>query len=817
MGDDSVQAAENESVTEGGTEVVIADDATSQSSLEDSPYELVTSLPIWCPEDVEPVAGQNGCTAEFGSISLLMDYLNANGLTDDGTIWIPEADSSIPETGDAGQDGTQTAPGDAVEQDASGVNIIILDDSGNSLPLDSEEGASALLNGQPVWCPDGITPDNGGDSCTASAASLGLLVSMMENGSLEDGAIYIQETDAPVNEGASAEAGAGIQDPVEINEEPSAPVIMHDPIWCPDGVTPDPGNGGCTASFASLDLLITYLATIEATLGDGMIWIEDGTDTSSSSIVIDGGTLTNWATRMLTLQGGWGGTPGDGSITGSTTFSQSITVTGWQNTVVVQNLVIDGAAGTGLGIDTTDDVQVVDVSSNNNTGGGIDITASGGTISLTNVNTSGNATFGTRLNGGAVNVSGSNTFNTNGAGAPGADITHNGLDITTTGSVALDGIVADGNEYYGVLVTTDGTVSVQNAIVGQTLGNFRGMRINGNGAGQDVTFLNVTVDNSAGTGLSVFSLGDISAENMSASNNTTGLRFANSGGTGGVSIFGTNTFDSNGNVSIYVDSGNDVSIQGVTVSNATATSGMTVITPADIIVACSVFNNNALYGFEAVNFATLQINGVSFSGNGSGDYSTTGSGTVVINSSCTPTPGGGGGGSGSSGGSGSTVGGSSQPPTLNSVDLSGTGGSNAVELNCTDFGGTQLSLPNGDRVTYLCPNTGAVDLLSVEPDGENFPRVLPESVTFISGLDTHLTDNGVPATLTSGQVIVSFVIPVDMIGFEVMIFYWDGTNWLHLAGSFTDGKIVFNSGVKTEDGRFEASTNFTGLFVLVRI
>src|SRR5689334_21280731 len=55
---ESARADESESTLNEETDVVLAESDTLGESLEDSPYELVTSLPIWCPVDVEPIAGQ---------------------------------------------------------------------------------------------------------------------------------------------------------------------------------------------------------------------------------------------------------------------------------------------------------------------------------------------------------------------------------------------------------------------------------------------------------------------------------------------------------------------------------------------------------------------------------------------------------------------------------------------------------------------------------------------------------------------------------------------------------------------------------------
>jgi len=53
-------------------------------------------------------------------------------------------------------------------------------------------------------------------------------------------------------------------------------------------------------------------------------------------------------------------------------------------------------------------------------------------------------------------------------------------------------------------------------------------------------------------------------------------------------------------------------------------------------------------------------------------------------------------------------------------------------------------------------------------------------------------------------MIISFLIPADMPDANLAIMYWNGGEWVEIAG-----------GYKTADGRFEVSVNFTGSFMLV--
>ena len=101
--------------------------------------------------------------------------------------------------------------------------------------------------------------------------------------------------------------------PVPLSSEEAAEILYEggDPIWCPSGVSPKPGIGGCTGTYTGLDDLIAD-GSFQPT-SSGTIWIEWGANTAGS--VIDG--TGNWAgaeTYALTIQGGWEGTAGSTAL-----------------------------------------------------------------------------------------------------------------------------------------------------------------------------------------------------------------------------------------------------------------------------------------------------------------------------------------------------------------------------------------------------------------------------------------------------------------------------------------------------------------------
>lgn len=100
-----------------------------------------------------------------------------------------------------------------VESDIPGVEVLITDEAGEIVPIDSLAGEEALLNGEPVWCPEDQTPMENGEGCTAPYGSIGdLLTDISDDTSGEDGTIYIQTTSAEV---------------IEVSEMPSADVVVE--------------------------------------------------------------------------------------------------------------------------------------------------------------------------------------------------------------------------------------------------------------------------------------------------------------------------------------------------------------------------------------------------------------------------------------------------------------------------------------------------------------------------------------------------------------------------------------------------------------
>ena len=242
-------------------------------------------------------------------------------------------------------------------------------------------------------------------------------------------------------------------------------LLVGDPIWCPDGDPPIPGVGNCTASYPDLLSLIDDIdtGTLVLPLEDGTIWIMNGTDSSSSDIIIDG-TSSNFsglANYSLNLQGGWDGTSTIGSnVIGSSLFSVPISIVNWNAQISINQIVVDNTSTTGLEIDTTGDVYLDDISSINNSGTGVEITTSSGSVAISGIsNFSDNNESGLVINAfGDIDLS---DISANGNGAGG--VTGSGAELnSTSGAISLLGTnIFTNNLNNGITIDANQDVEIE--------------------------------------------------------------------------------------------------------------------------------------------------------------------------------------------------------------------------------------------------------------------------------------------------------------------------------------------------------------------
>jgi len=261
--------------------------------------------------------------------------------------------------------------------------------------------------------------------------------------------------------------------PLASQETADAIESAYDPIWCPAGQDPTPGENGCTESYSSFDELLTFL---QANEGDsayqtaGTIYIQqDAYLGGESEIDFNDYNFTSLNNYDLTLQGGWDTTWVSTDETPfpdytTTTFNVPIIIGSssnpWVGSLTINNISISGVSNqTGLTLysDSFIELNKVEVT-NSRSGANLD---AGGNVTVNdskfNENKKGGATI--RSGGDYVSINYSE-FNNNGSNKTDGY----GLKIESSGEVALRSMSASLNEIFGANVTAGGPVYIDQSV-----------------------------------------------------------------------------------------------------------------------------------------------------------------------------------------------------------------------------------------------------------------------------------------------------------------------------------------------------------------
>jgi hypothetical protein len=590
--------------------------------------------------------------------------------------------------------------------------------------------------------------------------------------------------------------------------------VLADPIWCPAGVTPNSGVGGCSPSFGSLSALLTWLGAHDPDQS-GVIWLAKTFDSAGegvSGFTLDGAHLTHMRNHALTIQGGWNGL-GTSSVDHSdrSVFSGDfLHIDHWRAAVTVNDVLVDGPAAVGLSVNTTGNIAVADADFQNSVGGAgngdgavLFNYAGRGTVMLRNASFNHNAEDGLLVNSaGAIWLNGV-TANNNGANFVGASV-DNRSAASAQAVILLGSNTFNGNGAGGLDVFSKGAIATQGSITANNNGLTGGVYLDNTSAAssQPVSVLGPlhTFHGNGQAGLVVNSHGAISAQHLDAQGNTQWgavLNNSGSGGAGSVIVSGWSNFLNNGSSGMNVFSNGDISVfEIVTIGNAG--DGLMLGTPYHANVYCAKDYSNGGYGVNAGTVGgPLTLSDMTFDGgiNALGDYSYPGTAALTT------------------GGCALASGLSSGGTPMRIVRY--TPGS-SLALDCNKYGSTHLVLLDGRVVTLDCPTYGGVVVRTKGLAG--LPSPLPKGDGFVSGLKLLVQQKNVPQSLTAGLSVLSFVLPANLKGKNFAILYWDGKSWIELRQAvFQDGRVVFDGGTQSAAHVFAARVNFTGLFVLATV
>ncbi|MFN8410894.1 MAG: hypothetical protein U0Z26_00765 [Anaerolineales bacterium] len=359
-------------------------------------------------------------------------------------------------------------------------------------------------------------------------------------------------------------------------------INSNDPIWCPTGVAPSPGNNGCTTTQLTFTNsgLISLIA--DKTVS-GTIWIRNdyqGTSLNEvpSGVILNGasvglGGLGSTSNYALTIKGGWTGTTA-GTINSNdpSEFNVQLSIINWNSVVtlsdvLIKNVAIGSSNGAALEIQSTQSVFLNNVQVESSTGSGVDgayinnnSSAAVGNVSITN------SSFNNNNGSGLIVISDGviSLKDVNANGNLGGD----GISLTNTASLINSGVsltgatVAAGNGGKGLIVQSKGSITINNLVANGNTG--LGADLDNSGAGlaaKAVTIVGVSNQFKYNTngGLKITSAGAVTLSNITATNNSgsnQGVKVINltSPVNSPVTISGTNIFNNNVGGGLYVQS-----------------------------------------------------------------------------------------------------------------------------------------------------------------------------------------------------------------------------------------------------------------------
>ncbi|CAG1006828.1 hypothetical protein ANAEL_03461 [Anaerolineales bacterium] len=541
-----------------------------------------------------------------------------------------------------------------------GTNVVVLDASGQAVPLATQEAADIIIVSDPMWCPTGVTPGKTG--CSSSYPNLSTLVASfvpktngviwIQGGADSGGAVTIDGAgswSSAANFALTLTGGwVGCSPTCVTTINTSNPSIFDTPIsilnWNANVTLNDilitgltDGAGTALTVITTKDIALTRVevrdnagsgADLDNSSGTGKVTVTSskfnnnaggrGLDVSSKGAITLNNVIANGnGLHAAYLDNSTASTAQPVTLAGTNTFSGNFYGLDIESkgAIILNNVSVTSSTygyGAYLANDYATTPQNVTLTGTNvfsSNWGGL-LVYSKGTITLNNVM----ANFNTNYYGAylwnvasstsaGVTLTGTNTFNGNSYG----------LDIESKGAITLNNVTAASNTYgYGAYLKNDYATTPKN-----------------------VTLTGTNVFSSNRGGLLVYSNGVITLNNVTANFNTNDngayLRNLDSTTSTGVTLTGTNTFSNNHMTGLQVDSKgvvtlNNVTAQnngwydstldtyyghGVKIDNTYATSPKTVS-----ILGTNNFSGNANSGLVIQGTGTISVNNITANDNG---------------------------------------------------------------------------------------------------------------------------------------------------------------------------------------------------------
>lgn len=547
---------------------------------------------------------------------------------DEATEETPQPDvkpESTPESSDSAE-----AVESIIESLPEDMQLVVLDEEGEALPLVSQEAEQAVVVGDPIWCPTTVaipTPNLNG--CSGSYATFALLFAdpiFTGVGPAKDGIIWVASN--YVGEANTVDIGSAL-----VTTTLKDYKLTINGGWC-DGTDItcvgliDPSK----PSVFTTPLIITGWNN-DITINN--ISIIGSNEVAPYSLHVE-------TTKNITLNNVEVSATTDGGA-----FLDNDTVDGTGNVAVNNSEFNDIAhANGGLRIDSKGTVTLKNVEANDNGTGGVGIgiliynnnASTPKNVTVTNVTVENNQESGLLVNSKGLITITDITAIGNGAGGSGDGVTL--TNLAGTAGVTLNGTnLFYDNDDYGLIINSKGAVKASNL---HAINNgIHGVYIINDTAAtpQPVTIIGSSTFKFNGSqGLVVLSLGQITANNITANSNTgIGVQLTNSSGpdTSGVTLTGTNQFNNNsvgldiltkGAVTLNTLTANENTNDGVSINNTSSTTFKGVI-----LNGVNTFEDNGGTGLDISSDGIITLNNINANQN-HGFY-----GVFLDNTDSTPT------------------------------------------------------------------------------------------------------------------------------------------------------------------------------------
>ena len=602
---------------EGGEVLPLASQETSDV--------IAQADPIWCPEGVSPVPFTNGCTGSYSTMEELLTleggYINSQ--ITGGTIWITEG--IVPDVNSVVIDGTTYTNWAnftlGMQGGWSGLygDTSIYSNSQFSVPITIANWNNNVYMGN-IAAPSVNINDTNGVVILANVDSEDTNIKN-QKGRID---VYNSRGNLTIDS-ANINNGGIFSSGINVHTFTGNLTINNSIFW---------GNGYAGAWMENVGNITINNSAAHSNAYDG-VWLNN-----AGIVGIDGSEFYQNANNGITIQNAQSVAVSNSSfgiteidVAGTPTLmpanaSMGMTIsalydvnfnnsnfkgngyagldaTSYYGNVTLNQLTADGNYGTGLNAYAAGSINANDIKSSNNINGG-----GGCPLSC------GNGIFLNGTNG--VQLSGVNTFTNNG---------WTGVDALSYGDITLNNVTATGNQGFGsYLVSYGGSTTLSgtntfssNGADGVLISSASNVNVNGP----------ISLDGNSWSGLEIWSSGDITLNDITATGNLASGTYLSAGGT--ISLHGANEFSNNAYTGLFASSYGPVTLNNLT-AGGNGGNGVLIYSNGSVsATGTNSFFNNGWTALEIWSSSDITLNDVTATDNYQWGSYLIGAGNITLN------------------------------------------------------------------------------------------------------------------------------------------------------------------------------------------